>query len=112
VGLVSSNVGMRVPEIGIRLALGGQPADIWRLVLADALRWLALGAAAGTLLALWLTRLVSGLLHDVAPTDFAVFAGTLTLLAACSLIAIFVPARRATRLDPIIALRGRTARSH
>ena len=104
-GLINHNVQQRVRELGIRLALGAQPADVWRMVFWEGTRLGALGGLIGLVVALGATRLMRGLLYGVSAFDvlsFAVaFSGTLLVAA----IATYVPARRATRVDPLIALR-------
>jgi putative ABC transport system permease protein len=104
-GLVNHNVQHRTRELGIRVALGAQPADVWRMVFWEGTRLGALGGLIGLVAALGATRLMRGLLHGVSTFDvfsFAVaFSGTLLVAA----IATYIPARRATRVDPLIALR-------
>jgi putative ABC transport system permease protein len=98
-------VTQRTHEIGIRLALGAQRNTVFRLVVGRGL-WMALvGLAAGLIGALALTRILSSLLFEVAPTDPFVLAGTSLVLAAVALLASYLPARRAMRVDPMIALR-------
>jgi putative ABC transport system permease protein len=104
-GLIAYSVTQRTQELGIRIALGAQHRDVLRLVLAQGTRLTLLGVAIGLLAALALSRLLSTLLFAVSATDPLTFAGVATLLAAVALLACFIPARRATRVDPIVALR-------
>jgi predicted permease len=98
-------VGQRTQEFGVRLALGAQPVDVLWQVLRRGLWLAALGVAAGLGLALAVTRLLAGFLYGVSPFDFAIFTGVPLLLVAIALLACYIPARRATRVDPMIALR-------
>jgi putative ABC transport system permease protein len=104
-GLTSYSVSRRTHEIGLRVALGASQAEILRLVVVRGLVISLIGAAIGLAAALQLTRALSGMLYGVTPTDPLVFAGVPLLLVAVSLIASYVPARRATRIDPLVALR-------
>lgn len=104
-GLVAYTASQRTREIGIRIALGAARHDILGMVLADGL-WLVLaGTAIGLIIALAFTRLLRGMLFGVHATDPVTFAGVTGLLLCASLAACWVPARRATRVDPIVALR-------
>jgi ABC-type antimicrobial peptide transport system permease subunit len=98
-------VAQRKHEIGIRVALGAGRADLLRLVLGHASRLVAAGLALGLAAALWLTRLIRSLLFGVAANDLSTFAAVTGLLILVAMIACAVPARRATRVDPIVALR-------
>jgi macrolide transport system ATP-binding/permease protein len=104
-GVVSYGAAQRTHEIGIRLALGAQPGDIRRLVLRQGLVVVSGGIAAGLLGALALARLTGKLLLLVSSTDPLTFAGVTLLLAAIALWACYLPARRAMRVDPLVALR-------
>lgn len=104
-GLMAYWVAQRTPEIGIRMALGARRAAVLRLVLRQGFTLTLCGVAAGILSALTLNRVLSTLLFGVTTTDPATFAGTSLLLIAVALIAIWLPARRATRIDPLVALR-------
>jgi len=104
-GVVSYGAAQRTHEIGIRLALGAQPADIRRLVLRQGLAVVCAGIAAGLLGALALARLTGKILLLVSSTDPLTFAGVTLLLAAIALWACYLPARRAMRVDPLVALR-------
>jgi putative ABC transport system permease protein len=92
-------------EIGIRLALGAQPGNVLYLVLRRGVRLAGVGATFGVAAALALTRLMAGLLYDVSATDPVTFSFVVGLLLAIALLACYVPARRAMRVDPIVALR-------
>jgi putative ABC transport system permease protein len=105
-GVMSYSVAQRRNEIGIRMALGARPADVLRLVMNEAAGVVALGAAAGLLVAMFLARFMGGLLYGVGAADPITFAGVGGLLAAVALVATYVPARRAVGVDPLKALRA------
>jgi putative ABC transport system permease protein len=95
----------RTREIGIRVALGAQRRDILRMVLRQGVRSAFGGVAAGLLAGLALTRLMSSLLYGVTPSDALTFAGAALLLLLVAFGACTIPARRAVRVDPVVALR-------
>lgn len=103
--VTSYAVGSRVREMGIRLAIGARAADVQRAVLTRASGATALGVVVGTLAALGLTRLMQGLLFNTSPLDPVVFVGVAALLAGVALMAAWLPARRAGRVDPVVVLR-------
>jgi putative ABC transport system permease protein len=104
-GVISYGVAQRTHEIGIRLALGAGRREVLRLIVGEAMRPALLGAALGLCAAFGLTRLLTRLLYNVKPTDPPVFAAVLLILICVALLASYIPARRATRVDPMIALR-------
>jgi len=104
-GVVSYDVGERVQELGIRMALGAQKSDVLGLILGHAVRLAALGIALGLAGALVLTRLMTSMLFGVHPRDFGTYAAAAAGLAVVALAASYLPARRAMGLDPIKALR-------
>lgn len=104
-GVMSYAVSRRTQEIGVRMAVGAQPADIVRMVVAEAGRFWLAGVALGLGGALAATRLLRSLLFEVAPADPATFAAAVVLLAAVAVAATAAPARRAARVDPMTALR-------
>jgi putative ABC transport system permease protein len=104
-GLMAYGVSQRTHEIGIRMALGARRSHVTRAVLLQGAGLAAIGLAAGIAAALALTHLLQNLLFGVTPTDTATYAAVAAVLAAVALTATFIPARRAARVDPMIALR-------
>ena len=104
-GVISFAVSQRTREIGVRMALGARPADVLRLVLAEGLKLVLAGVALGIAAALLLTKLLEGMVYGVSMRDPLIFLLVNVLLVGVSLAACYIPARRAMRVDPIVALR-------
>jgi putative ABC transport system permease protein len=104
-GVISYVTGQRTHEVGIRMAIGAQRSDVLSLVLRQGLTLVAIGLAIGLALSFAATRFLSSLLYQISSIDPATFAGVSLLLVAVAAIACYLPARRATQVDPLIALR-------
>jgi len=104
-GVINYSVAQRTHEIGIRLALGAQRRDVFKLVIGQGLVLALVGVLIGAAGAFAMTRLITGLLYEVSPTDSPTFVFVSVLVTVVALLACWVPARRATKVDPLIALR-------
>lgn len=104
-GVMHHAVAQRTHEMGIRIALGARRSSVLWLVISEALRLVSIGVAAGLLVALQLTGVMAHLLFEVTSTDPAIFAMVPLVLAIVALLACYLPARRASMVDPIVALR-------
>ena len=104
-GVISFSVSQSTHEIGIRMALGARTSDVLKLVMGQGMVLTFVGIVAGLAAAYWLTRLMSSLLFGVEATDFVTFAGVSLLLLIVAVLACYIPARRASKVDPMIALR-------
>ena len=105
-GVVSYSVAQRRQEIGVRVALGAQPADVFRLVVRQGALLATVGAAIGLVASFLLTPVLRSWLYEIEPGDPLTFAGVAALLIAIALLATMVPARRATKVDPVLAMRA------
>jgi putative ABC transport system permease protein len=103
--VLSFAVTQRIREIGVRVALGARPRDVLTMVISQGLKLFAVGLAIGMAAALILSRLIAHLLFDVTPTDPVSYAAVVGTLLAVTLLACYVPARRAVAIDPLRALR-------
>jgi putative ABC transport system permease protein len=104
-GLISYGVLQRTREIGVRMALGAQRSDVFRMILTDGTRLVLVGVVIGAIVSIGLTRLIQSLLYGIGATDPITFAGVILLLMLASLIANYLPTRRAMKINPVIALR-------
>ncbi len=105
-GVISYSVSQRTPEFGLRMALGAQRLDVIRLVLAQAARLVLTGTVLGLLLALTLARVLKNLIYDVSPADPLTFGAVGLMVIPIAVLACYIPARKATKADPMIALRA------
>jgi len=104
-GVLAYSVAQRTSEIGLRMALGAQPRQVLSLVLRQGMLLALIGAAVGIVVALPVARMAAGLLYGVSATDPLTYVGITLLLMGVALLACYLPARRATRIDPLVALR-------
>jgi putative ABC transport system permease protein len=105
-GLVAYTVSQRTEEIGVRLALGATPADVLRLVVRQALGLALAGLSIGLIVAVSTTRLIRSLLFEISPHDPLTFIAVPIVLLVVIVLASLIPARRASRVDPVVAIRG------
>ena len=105
-GVISYSVTQRTQEIGIRMSLGATMGRVQRNVLGRTMRVALVGIAVGAVMSFVAARLIASLLYATAPTDPMVFAGVMVLLCVVALVAGYIPARRASRIDPMVALRS------
>jgi ABC-type antimicrobial peptide transport system permease subunit len=105
VGVVGHSVAQRTREIGIRRALGAKTVDVLRLMVSGSMAWVFVGLGIGVAGSVGLTRLMTGLLYNVRPFDPAVLGLVSLVLAVVALLASYLPARKATKIEPMVALR-------
>jgi ABC-type antimicrobial peptide transport system permease subunit len=105
-GVVSYSVSQRTREIGLRMAIGAQRRDVLRLVVGGGMKLAMIGAVMGVAGALALSNVAATMLFELTPLDLVSYSGTAAVLLAVAMVACYVPARRAMRVDPIVALRA------
>jgi putative ABC transport system permease protein len=105
-GILAYGVEQRIREIGVRIALGADSREIYRLIIGTGMGLALVGVMIGVPAALMVTRLMGGLLSGITSTDPMTYLAVVVMLAASALLASYMPARRATRVDPIVALRS------
>ena len=105
-GVISYAVSRRTHEIGVRMALGATPANVVRLIIGQGMRVVALGVVGGLAGAVLMTRLMANMIYGVHVTDPLTYVSVATLLGAVALVASYIPARRATEIDPLAAMRA------
>jgi putative ABC transport system permease protein len=103
--VMAYSVNQRTRELGIRMALGASRSDVLQLVVMQGIRLMLLGVAVGVIVSLAASRLIVSLLFNVSPNDLMTFILVPVLLGVAALVAMYLPARRATRIDPMVALR-------
>jgi ABC-type antimicrobial peptide transport system permease subunit len=105
-GVLSYSVSQRTQEFGVRMALGAAPRDVRRMMIRQGMALAAWGIGLGALGAVAVTRIIGSLLYNVTPTDPVSFGGVIALMLAVAAAAAYLPARRATMVDPMVALRA------
>jgi putative ABC transport system permease protein len=105
-GVMSYTVSQRTREIGVRVAMGARPRDVLTLVIGDGAKLIAAGLGAGLIVSLVAARIIDNLLYQVSATDPLTYLAVVILLAAVALVACYIPARRAMKVDPMTALRA------
>ncbi|MCH7567166.1 MAG: FtsX-like permease family protein [Nitrospirae bacterium] len=105
-GVISFGVAQRTQEIGLRMAVGGNPSHVRRYILGRGLRLCLLGVGIGLVGAFGLTRLITSFLFETSPTDLTIFGGVSVVLIGVALAATYIPAFRASRVDPLVALQA------
>jgi putative ABC transport system permease protein len=105
-GVMAYSVGQRTHEFGIRMALGARSSDVWRMVLKQGVIITAIGMVFGLVCAIGLSSVMASMLYGVSATDPLTFLFITLLLAAVALAACYIPARKATKVDPVIAIRS------
>jgi putative ABC transport system permease protein len=105
-GVVSYRVSQRTQEIGLRMAIGAERRDVLRLVVGGGMKLAAVGAVIGVAGALALSNVIATMLFELTPLDLVSYAGTAMVLLTVAMVACYVPARRAMRVDPLVALRA------